>query len=202
MSYLRLHPTPRIVVVASGGDSPDGRCSPPRLGWCLQDHSRSFLVPFSSLSVASVPMSQSAIVCDRYIYPCFSYTLQSKLEQNRSNREVFRNLELNHCHLNLARLLIYIPWNSRLLIYIPWNSLVCVIIHNSYHKQHLTLLQFGQYTSWQIHDSELSTSLTIVSLVDKYDILEYSRVKATMVFVHLQIYLWAFKNTNNYWARA
>ena len=154
MSYLRLHPTPRIVVVALGGDTPDGRCSPPRLGWCLQDHSRSFLVPFSSLSVASVPMSQSAIVCDRYIYPCFSYTLQSKLEQNRSNREVFRNLELNHCPLNLARLLICIPWNSPM----------CVIIHNSYHHQHLHPLQFSWYTSQQIHDGELSTSLTIVSL--------------------------------------
>ena len=145
---------PRIVVEAPGGDSPDGRCSPPCLGWCLQDHSRSFLVPFSSLSVASVPMSQSAIVCDRYIYPCFSYTLQSKLEQNRSNTKVFRNLELNRCPLNLARLLIYIPWNS----------LMCVTIHNSYHKQHLLPLQFSQYTSQQIHDSELSTSLTIVSL--------------------------------------
>ena len=34
--------------------------------------------------------------------------------------------------------------------------------------------------------------------MDKYDILEYSRVKATTVSVRLQIYLYAFKNTNNY----
>jgi hypothetical protein len=32
--------------------------------------------------------------------------------------------------------------------------------------------------------------------VDKYDTLEYSRVKATTVFVRLRIYLCAFKNTN------
>ena len=32
--------------------------------------------------------------------------------------------------------------------------------------------------------------------MDKYDTLEYSRVKATMISVHLWIYLCAFKNTN------
>ena len=32
--------------------------------------------------------------------------------------------------------------------------------------------------------------------MDKYDTLEYSWVKATTVFVHLRIYLCAFKNTN------
>ena len=32
--------------------------------------------------------------------------------------------------------------------------------------------------------------------MDKYDTLEYSRVKATTVSVHLRIYLCAFKNTN------
>ena len=56
-------------MVAPGGDSPDGRRIPPRSGWCLQDHSQSFLAPFSSLSMASVLMSQSVIVCDRYVLP-------------------------------------------------------------------------------------------------------------------------------------
>ena len=32
--------------------------------------------------------------------------------------------------------------------------------------------------------------------MDKYDTLEYSRVKATAVSVRLRIYLCAFKNTN------
>ena len=32
--------------------------------------------------------------------------------------------------------------------------------------------------------------------MDKYDTLEYSQVKATMVSVRLRIYLCAFKNTN------
>jgi hypothetical protein len=32
--------------------------------------------------------------------------------------------------------------------------------------------------------------------VDKYDTLEYSWVKATMVSMRLRIYLCAFKNTN------
>ena len=32
--------------------------------------------------------------------------------------------------------------------------------------------------------------------MDKYDTLEYSRVKAIAVSVHLRIYLCAFKNTN------
>jgi hypothetical protein len=34
--------------------------------------------------------------------------------------------------------------------------------------------------------------------VDKYDTLEYSRVKAITVFVRLRIYLCAFKNINKY----
>ena len=33
--------------------------------------------------------------------------------------------------------------------------------------------------------------------MDKYDTLEYSRVKATAVSVRLRIYLCAFKNTNS-----
>ena len=33
--------------------------------------------------------------------------------------------------------------------------------------------------------------------MDKYDTLEYSRVKATAVSARLRIYLCAFKNTNN-----
>ena len=34
--------------------------------------------------------------------------------------------------------------------------------------------------------------------MDKYDTLEYSRVKATMISMCLRIYLCAFKNTNTH----
>ena len=65
---------------------------------------------------------------------------------------------------------------------------MCVIIHNSYHKQHLP--------HFSLVSILVSRFFNHCFPVDKYDTLEYSRVKAIALSMCLWIYLCAFKNTN------
>ena len=150
IGYMRLRSILRLVVVALGVTALSSRCNPLRQGWCSQ----SFKQPSPNYAFSS-PRELERYYCSKVLL-CVIAIFTHELVLPYRTKVIEK-------YLGTLNLTVVLSTQLDCSFILQWNSLMC-IIHKYYHFQHLPPLQFSRYTSQQIHDGELSTSLTIVSL--------------------------------------